>query len=770
MANIPTDVSTQSTQTGSTGPQSNAADFGGQVGEGLEQLGRGLETGARYGSRAAKIAGAQAEFAKKLDDNRWASNAYEQEKMHMSEFMADPANNTKENFAGLLHDYTQNRIQQYAGADVAPSAEAMEKFTENFNRYAGDKYSQALDLSYSNKVNNSVTDTGQQITDMMNTYRNAAQVPGADGINELTDSIAHIGTNIESNFRSVAPHIADGLQKNLVTNAVLGTMTDNPEMARTILDGNDHIDERTRKTLGDEIDTAVNTRDLVERDSFNNTRQNLFTQGENGKNLVKIPLSSYSNLYPDDRAQAMKQQDDSYIDTLNTGNGILKDMAPMNVDSQIKKLSDLKSGINTKQDQDVYNMVAHQASQNIKMQEDNPAGWLQRNNPQVSSLATKAASAVAADQPAALKSLNEAVLKYQGPPPVGSTTEERAQYLNKPLNDRHLMPTDVATQTASELNNSTPKEFIAKMGQVMQRYPDDQQQYIAFNDLVTGPGRGQGLKQEYQLAWQNKDQWWLDTYLGAVQNSSNIKIPETASKDLTKRIDADPTWLQFQSAMTGDNFQRAGQISGFRSGIQTYAESLVAQGMSPADASKRSSSMLISSTLGISRVNGRPLMVVRDQGPGLPQRTDADVKNIGDQLQSSLKYIDPREIDQKSFPMLQALGKDPDRVGLQTLRDSVTNRGFFQTGNDGQSASLYYIDDTGSPFQVRDKSGNAFVIHFKDLPPASPRGLSDIGTSFYGEHIGEQTSKDDYQMYQVMQGKVTNWPTTDSFIKHEGAR
>lgn len=713
MSKIPEYEAGASSNTGSTGGTASPEAFSAGI---SISVGDALERSTRLVSRGLRIRENAKEYAKTLDDTRWASTAYEQEKRRVSEFMADPANNTAEDFATKVDNFANERIGQYT-QDAAPSPEALKTFQENFQTYANGKYESALGLSFQNKVNNAVSDVGNQVSDAMANYRKSKQVPGSTGLSDLTDSVAHIGNSIETQFRAHAPNLADKLQADLTTQTVLASMGQSPEAAKTFLNNSNYVDEQQRRTLNHEIDQAANTRNIVERDGFNTLRADFLTRAEQGKASEFMPLSHYEAFYPKDEAQAQKTHDDNYLRTVYSANSFIADNAPKNAEAQLSALSKLKEGINTKMDQDAFDIVGAKMRTNLRLQDENPVAFLQANNPQVKSLRQAAIDASAEEQPARIKSLHDAILKYQGVAPTDVKASEKDMYLNRPLNDRHLLGTDEAVKAAGDLNQATPKEFISKMQQLLTSYPDEQHQYIVFNDLVTQPKAGSGLKQEYQLAWQNKDAWWLPTYVGALHSAKSMALPEAQQKEITSRIEANPTWLKFQSSMIGDNFQRGSQIQGFKEGIQAYSQALSTQGIKPKDAADRAVGMLISETLGFTTVNGKPLSILREQEPGMPHRTDEQVNDLGRRLGVMLQFIDPTKVSQNSFPSLNIMGTNeqlPER--LHALRNSITSRGFFQTGPDGKSASLYYSDDNGSPFQITDRNGHPFNVKFSDVP------------------------------------------------------
>jgi hypothetical protein len=771
MADIPSYQFAGSSKTGSTGPTASPQEFGSEAGLAAAQFGNELESGARYTARAINRMQQDERARQHFDDARWAGQAYEQEKRTVSEFMANPENHQKETFAQDLDKFIQGRMVQYYG-DSSPTPKALSMFKEAMSSFSTNMYDRALTTGYQNRVTNGVNSIGTQVSDAVSSYRSMKSFSMDAARGGLLDSVAHIGSNIEDNFRKLSPNIADKMHDELITQTVTSSMKDHPELARVILDNAEHIDEKLRKRLGDEIDTQLTARNIVERESFNNFRADNLVMSERGTGGTKLDISSYKKFYPEDQATVQKMRDDAYIDSMDKANGFINRVSSWDGKYQAKELNDFQRNIRGTEDQQAFQRMHQEISRGIQVQEKDPAGWLSQHNPVVKSLAETASTADEKSQAGAIKSLNDAVLKFQGPPPVGASQDERKQYLDKPISDRHLMSLDEANKSASDLNASNPREFIKKMGEVLARYPDKDHQYIAFNDMVTVPSRGDALKQEYQLAWQNRGAWWLDTYLGAIQAGKSIQVPEKDSKDARQFIDNNSTWLQFRGAMVGDNFGRADQIAGFREGIQQYSHALIAQGMSPKDASARAVNMLISETLGITKVNGKPLAVARDQEGGRMQ--DPEVQDLGRRLGLALRFVDPREIDQGNFTALQLMGKDQHSIErMQALRDHVTARGFFQTGPDGKSASLYMMDDNNMPFQVRDHKNQPFNISFQDLPKFEAAQVGTLGGRMVlgmPETFPAGLPAKHYDLVQkarpdlMFSGNVTNWPGDPAWL------
>jgi hypothetical protein len=110
---------------------------------------------------------------------------------------------------------------------------------------------------------------------------------------------------------------------------------------------------------------------------------------------------------------------------------------------------------------------------------------------------------------------------------------------------------------------------------------------------------------------------------------------------------------------------------------------------------------------------------------------------------------------------------------MQALRDHVTARGFFQTGPDGKSASLYMMDDNNMPFQVRDHKNQPFNISFQDLPKFEAAQVGTLGGRMVlgmPETFPAGLPAKHYDLVQkarpdlMFSGNVTNWPGDPAWL------
>lgn len=796
MGDIPTILSQRDISTGSTGPTASPDDFG--VGPAIQRFGANLQGDVQQAAHAIGI-------KQRVDNIQWAGESVEQEKNYINKWMADSENNTKDTFADDLQKLGKERISEYSGK--APSTKALQMFKTHMLSFIGERYESALQTGVKNQLTGAALSIDTQSGNAMDAYRNAKDVPGVDARKGLMDSVSQIHDNIAESFGKSMPQLAQKLHEKLDVDATYATMHDDPELARKILSSNKTLDEHERSTITDRIDASSMSKNVAEHVAFDQMRSDRLTSVYNGKTRDKLGLTLYQPYYTRDQALAQKMKDDAQIDTFNRANDFTDKIKSWNSDDQVREATTLRRGITTSQDSDVSDIVDRKVRTSIQLQEKNPISWLQQNNSVVAEALKRVQASTDKQRIQAMGELYDLQLKYQGPPPLNLDTgklsfetdpvtgyahaislkEDRHQYLGKASNDRHLMTQEEAEQNADQINMGSPSEMLDNIKQVMSRYSDAKHQDIAFNDMVTLPKQGSGIKQEYQLAFLNQNAHWVKEYLGAIQHSDALKnIDNDKKQDFEKALSRDPTFLQFSHSIMGDDFQRGNIVDGFKRGIMSYAIARASQkNESPELAIKSASNMLINEELGFASVHGQTIVVQKNRGPGQPPRGDDQIKLLGPRLEQSLSFIDPREIkltDDRGGTIFPGFRQPiSEKLKMQKLRNFITQRGFFQTSADGQSATLYGMGDDKRPFEFRDKNNQAFELHFDDVIGShlwDTKTTTFQGTKEFSDpRMQEQAEanrsfapwfpsfwKRNPEIYNIGDLNRTNWPIDPGYI------
>jgi hypothetical protein len=778
MPKIPTILSERDIYSGSTGPTANPSSFGPD----MEGLAVGLNQTGRNIGQMANVAQAIEIKKKNSADQRWVTESVMQERMSLQEWMSDPANSESEDFSNKFKEYSMKRLQDYAAA--APSKEAADAFRSHMGDYVSRQYGNALQATEKTRINNTILGLDHSISDSLKSFRDAQSLPNNSAITDIQESFDILNDAVEKQFGDVSPTMAAKLKSHVAQQFVMGITPTHPDEAEQLLQSSTDIDESTRKTLLAGIKASRSSRDIVAEDQFNRTRRDHIANVSFGKTSEKIPQSVYELHYDKDKAAVLKAHDDEAIDTYNKANDFSKNHIGKNAGAQVAELEKFKEKATTDSDKNALQIMEQKAGDSLRLLKRDRVSWLTQNNPQVQVLEQQIESVTGgAERQALIEKKNNLMLQYQGNAPAGSSPEEASYYLNLPSHDRHLLSLGEAGHYAAQINKASPQEALKTINQLVGQYTDPDHQHIVFNDLVNVPEADKGLKQEYQLAFQNRDAWWVDTYIAALSDTKSVgQLDEATRKEVFDEIEKNPKFKQFQAALIGDNFDRAAEIQGFKQGLLTYTHALKLSGKPLKQAARSAVDMLIGETLGFANVNGQSLAITKDRPDKSSRRTDDEVRDLGRRLGVALQYIDPREVDATNFKGLTSIGAEGSVERLQALRDIVTSKGFFVTGNDGQSASLHVRDDNGIPFEIQDKNGKPFVIHFEDVPaftsvsysPTMGQGMYNPSTPM-NPYVVKTEPRKTYNikegggMWDKLMGNSarTNWPAKAPWIRHE---
>lgn len=690
--------------------------------QGLSALSRGANEAAGAAATIAEQRNQVRKHKEREDAVVWASQSIEQEKRYLNQWMADPENNSKETFANDLMNLAEQRRQAY---NKPPNLAAGRLFQQHFDSYLTSIQDSALAVQERTRLNNRVNSFNSQVDDAIETYRTAQSVPGIDAGNQLQDSFYQIGQSVDAAFGKTAPSVAMKLRDRMTTDGAYATMDENPQLAKEILSSSKTLDEHTRWTIMNHIDQAEKTRNVAGQIQFDQARDSVKAVAKSGTNQQKIDIGEYKKFYPDPHASRLKAEDDALIDRFNGANDFMTKNAGKSSVYLTQALQDLKDSIGKGGDEalksDIYSLVAHKVKDNLELQDKDPVSWMVNNHPVVKGLYSKAQDTDTGDparNAAQRQDLYDSIVKFQGAPPPGTPKEDLPLFMSRPKHDIHLMNAGQAEKAVETINDGSPTEVLDNINKVLASYPGEKYQGIAFSDMVSLPK--QGLKQEYQFAFLNKNEQWIKFYLGALQNSDALKklSPEQEAK-FDEALNGDKTWTQFSRTLTRDDLQRLDEVNGFRTGILSLAKARAFQyGESYKTAIANASKQLIESNMGMTTMNGTALFIPKER-PNGRFRTDDDIHDVGRRLEDALSQVDVSQFKmvgddgRKHWPQLEMIADTKKRWGA--LRDDILQHGFFQPGPDGNTLTLYYHNGQDH-FEIRDNNNRAFQINLEELP------------------------------------------------------
>lgn len=712
-ANIPTIDRTKSVQVGDYSVRGNPAAAA-QVGNAVTDLGNTLQNTAHQGFKSLNLRLDRQAELQTLNDTTYANTLYGREKLELDKFVIDNAQDTE--VYQKTEAFIKARREALDTSNLSP--EVARQFTKNWDTWTNAKLSDVYALAIKNQLTLSVNSVKEQTQTAITSFRLLANTSEKDATKSLLDSIAQITAGIRDGIGKQSFDTAKGLHEDLITQAVLATANVNPGLAKAILDRSSEIDEQTRHNLLNTIATANKSINIGARITFDNARKDILALSKAGQGKQIIPEEAYLAHYPEAQALQLKAKDDALLDVYANGNLILQHVAPQEAEYQQHVLDTLgdKTKWTGQYNEDLFDFVNQRLTQIRDLQKRNSVKFLTDYNPVVKQAFELTKSATEDTAPELFSRYYDALLFFQGPATKETDKKEVPWFLNRSMNDWHLLDVEKAKETASQLNISKPQEVIQKINEFLAQYPKESHQQIALQDLVNLGG----LSEQYQLAFQNKDEWWIDSYLNAIKGGEDIKVDTDTKKEIYEALIVNDHWVNFDSHMTGDKRQGEKEATrGFRAGILKYAEYL-SKNHSASDAVEIAARQLIGSTLGFTKVNDQTMMIVRDRGPGKVPFNDDEITDIGRRLTFVPQFLPAADIDLTPFVKLNLLLTDPAKQ-QEAIINHLSAKGFWQNTNDGKGASLYAVDEEGiQPFQVTDKEGKPFVVHFEELPAFEP--------------------------------------------------
>lgn len=660
----------------------------------------------------------QEEKLKHLDDIRWATEALQQEQLGLAKFMADEKNQKSEDFGDRVASYTQSRMDNYSSQEQAPSSDAFRIFKQNFDHLATQSQISAIDTGANNKVNGIINSANNSISLAQDTFRTLRGVNEKQALANMVNSIAQIKTSIDAGIGQFAPDKAHKLHENLITQSVLNVMTTNPGAARAILESSKEIDEQTRYQLNNEINQASRNINIGHRNAVIAQAEGIESFARQGNIVNPLSKASFSDVLSEPQATEVYDKHVATVKTYNDGNYIVNAVSSFNRDSigkvinTLLKPSDLTPE-NAVEKESLAKYTVGQLAKIVDTQKTDIMSVLVSHNQHVKGLYDVASSIEdPQDKAMAMVAANDAALLYQGPAPQNISSNEAKMYHDRPLNDRHLLFVHTAESIAKDINMATPKEVIKKIAETLSVYTKEDHAAKVYNDLVT-LGK---LSQQYQVAWLYKDSPWIDTYLGSLQAGKDLNVPEKTVTDIGNLVWNDPSFVNLRETITRDNLQGSKSVNGFYEGTKQFAIALTSQGKSSKEAVLAATSRIVDEGLGFTSINGKKLMVLKKDESGR-LRSQNDITNIGQSLILALEQVPIHELNDTAFTATPGYSVLPQTEKLRALGRYVNERGFWQMLDNGQGAVLYGADPTGvQNFQLTDKQGKPFVVHFRDLP------------------------------------------------------
>lgn len=746
---------------GGTGPSASPSAFGAAIGAATKNLGKGVVDVGDGIAAFAKTRHRINERNRLREEQQWSSSRGLEYNRRLSEWMADPVNNTSPDYFQNYEDYSKTLRGELS--EGAPTPEAFNDFSERAERSYTAKWGSVAGASAQNKFEDDVFEHEEAYYQNFDSNRSLAVENPEAAYSSMVQQYGDFVRDTDIVF-DLAPEAGRKEKANMAkeTIAHLSDMGMVDE-AQDFLDNHAAgLSPEEREALNNKLEREAKvTVPAIQRGVFDDSRSKALMQAQKSGDYTPGPVEQYTAIYGEDRGVEIKRQDDQKAQSLVKAHEFLASIASLSPQAKLEAVEEYEATIDNPLDQAAFQQIIYSKVQsNLREYNEDPVSWLQSNNPEIRHHINRQAAVENApsdpEERAFIQEVRgvspeeadqliqqrnnefktktvEAILRYQGRAPEGDPSPEL--YLNLPPHQQHILTKTQANNMAEAINKAPPQEVVGLINNVLQNYPDENHKFMVFKDLTELPNSP--IRQEYQLLFQNREQWWVDSFVGSLQNNENLsKLSGVNKSKISATLDNNSDWLRFQQALVGDNMQRASDVAGFKKGIETYAASMIVQGATMDEAVGAAVDQLVKSTLGITKVetasggSGLQMVVPRERGDGQPLRTDEEVDEIGRRASIAMGKIDPNDVDPKQFPTIPAGIDSTER--RRAIHDTIMNQGFFQLSSDGQFGILYLRDPNRMPFPLRDTEGKTFKVRWDDLPEfwmmyQPPSSFGEIG-------------------------------------------
>lgn len=790
MSEIPLPTNFQSILSGgSSSPMAPLSAFGN---DGVRAVARGLQDVARGIVINKKSRDELERIEKEKEDRLWIAKAMSEYGRGLTDFEVDPNNANDPNYLPRYNENAERERDRILGS--APSPEAAELFEIEARSTVDQRYARQAARSADNEIKADIRVFEEAWGTVMGDYhRLAAQDPEA-AYTDLTNALGSETEMILDMYGEIAPDLAKEMIALRIKDAAIALIDKYPEKAKQLVNENGaYIDETSRQAILAKIERKSADLSLLAADDFNLVREENLLAAQRNQDWRPIPLEDYQRLYPGEKGEVMKREDDRKLMAAAEAHTFLLSIGNLLPDQKAEKAREYAKTLKT---EDQINAFAHIVEpilqEEARLYEYDGVAWLTQNNEELRVLqkdmqmAEEAyndaveynstpgaallglpndASGQPREDPAIIKQTLDdakrkyynAVLRYQGA--ADPDTKKTDAFLNRPRMQRHLLTRNEAQVYADHINGGDIDAAIATINGLMERYPTDEQRAQVIADLATLPKNG--IDSRVKIAFQNKDQPWLPQFLGAVRSMKDLgQVGDTQRLDIKERLQSDPTWITFYNSVAGPQNQRHEEVNGYYNAIETYAQSGVLRGLSPKEAVDKAIDQVLTSTM-------KPVEVTRpsvphfstdvpwgpeDQTLWLPRKigdrvfSDEELDNLGFTVGQLLTKISPEDVDMKQFPWAD-LDKDTRR---KLIRDHILSTGQVYLEPGGKALRLT-VEDTslGGQTDLRNKDGNFFRLPVEKIPHWKP-------LRFWGGTVKAQKEQEERVRSGIRYDQFTN--------------
>jgi hypothetical protein len=710
------------------------------------------------------------EQRQKENDIKWSSDAESNYKDTLIKWQTDPANQGREDIGEAYRKFADEQLAEMLKS--APNAKAGEVFKRNVAATVRNDWANNLERGENLRQQNFAVAQVNRATVANESYRYRV-ADFQDGAGELREQemIQQIA-QINHAYGKVAPTLAMKLSERAVRDAVDGVMKTDPELAKKMLD-NPAVDPSTRETTLARIEASGAAQRQLDTWRFTTAISDSLDAGMKRMEPVpELPRSAFD--FTGDNAQLIYEKYERARKSTNETIEQMKSIHKMNGYEQDKALAGMDlSDDPAKREAGDKLRTAVKAAQ--EQQVKAPVEWVMQNNPDVRLAFDTTADLPPEMQADARKWSYRMLMQYQGHAPANASNPER--YLG---HDRvHVLSPKDATRRVTEINAASIDKKKTLLTDLQAEFGGDAElanrAYADMLELST-----EKLSASFRFAGIINDQNTQTEFIGAQTNPKALDgLDENKKSEYLNALDSNPNWRKFGQAWMGEKMEGAGDVHDAKASLMTYANSLaVKHGMKEKAAMDTAVDRVISKNYGFANVWGHQIAIGRKRLNGGPDRTDAEIEDIGRKLKLSLRDIDPRKIALNNpidgaayFPGLPPGGDMSKPEVAQSLRDIITSNGFYIMEPHGESVKLFINEPGRAGFMALDKTNRPLEIKLDDLPDFDVRAAGpgaftkqSMPVSALPQTYPLVTQKTTGILGTFKSSISTNWPTLGNYF------